>query len=1129
MSTKTKEFTLAVQIAGSINKSFKNSLNTASTSLNGFQKKVNNLNSTFTNLDKGYSNIMNAGKKAFSVVTSAAVVATAAVTGVTAAAVVVGKEFETAFAGVKKTVDATEEEYAKLKKDIIDMSLAIPSSAVEIAGVMEIAGQLGIANANLTEFTQTMINLGVSTNLSATDAATALAKFANITQMDPSNYERLGSTIVELGNNFATTESEIVEMATRLAAAGELTGLTESQILALATAMSSVGIASESGGSTMSKLLKKMQIAVETNSESLGEWANVANMSVEQFKTAFKDDAIVALSAFIDGLNDTERLGKSAIVVLDEMDLSEVRLSNTILSLANSSGSMSSAIEMANNAWEENIALQEEANKRYETTDSKIQIMKNSFVKLGIAAYDELQEPLNNVIGNITEGVQGFTEYASGPNGISKWIENLSTKWPTVLRKVKGAIKEFLNFFSPVIDAAKWLWDHPDCIAAAFVAIGTALAAYKIASTLTHIVTSLKTLAANKVALGIVGVATAIGLVAGAVYYLNKQHEKMIKAKIDKAFGDIALSLEDIEEVANHLINNDGVLTKLHEAIGAFEELDTIQDSINNAMSVINKTHWKVSIGMELSEDETISYKEAIASYVSECQNYVSQQQYSLTLAVSLAYDKEDAMGMSIIDSINQFYTDNLTELQSIGTKLNEAITDAFTDGLLDIDEAKEIQELLQQTADIQSALSKSNFNAALTSLSLDYGLASGIALDADSFANLQAEVNEQLAAFKTENNTARDKLIQNAALRLDQGYLTQEQYDAEVASIAEKYNALYAEKVAAAQEFMLNTISDTGLIEDAYKEAYNTVEDILKQASPNLFSEHVKEMTAEGINSELSYAYNQWSVESSAQGILDEAAEAVDKLLEQVKPLYDDLVEQQEYYESIGKQVPEYITKGITDYEKLEELKTATDLPLQMVYDVITQSEYGTYIEDTLQEAGKSIDRRYALGIKEGTPIVTDAVDEMYNTVLEHIKGKKSFKLPNANEFSIYGSSTVIDPLGNNKLPDIPGHADGGIFTVPHIAAFAEKGPESAIPLDGSANAIRLWERTGQLLGMESRLDDVSLEGNSRVSIEYKPNLIFNGQAPSQSELESAMRTSQDEFEAMMNRYLKEHRRVAF
>ena len=233
------------------------------------------------------------------------------------------------------------------------MAKEIPASTTEIAGVAEAAGQLGIKTEDIMNFTRVMIDLGNSTKLSSDEAATALAKFANVTNMSADNYSNLGSTIVALGNNFSTTEADIVSMATRLAATGELTGLTQAQIMALATAMSSVGIEAEAGGTAMSKLLKNIQVAVETGSDSLNDFADVAGMTADDFKKAFQEDAVKALSAFISGLNDTERNGKSAIGILNDMDIKEVRLSNTILSLANSSDLMNDAVELANKSWKE--------------------------------------------------------------------------------------------------------------------------------------------------------------------------------------------------------------------------------------------------------------------------------------------------------------------------------------------------------------------------------------------------------------------------------------------------------------------------------------------------------------------------------------------------------------------------------------------------------------------------------------------------------------------------------------------------------------------------------------------------------------------------------------------------------
>ena len=172
---------------------------------------------------------------------------TAPVAGLATAAIKSSIDFETAFAGVRKTVDGTEEEFQKLRQGILDMSNEIPASAGEIASVAEAAGQLGIEKDNILDFTRTIIDLGESTNMTTEQAANELARFANITGMSQTEFNNFGSSLVALGNNFATTESEIMSMSMRLAGAGNQIGLSEAQVAALAATMSSVGIEAEAG------------------------------------------------------------------------------------------------------------------------------------------------------------------------------------------------------------------------------------------------------------------------------------------------------------------------------------------------------------------------------------------------------------------------------------------------------------------------------------------------------------------------------------------------------------------------------------------------------------------------------------------------------------------------------------------------------------------------------------------------------------------------------------------------------------------------------------------------------------------------------------------------------------------
>lgn len=311
----------------------------------------------------------------------------AGMTAITKAAM----DWESSFAGVKKTNDEVVDSngnvvysYEDLEMGLRNLAKQLPSTHSEIAAVAETAGQLGIATQDVISFTKTMIDMGESTNLSAEDAATAIAKIANITGLTSTEYERFGSSVVALGNNFATTESDIVALATRLASAGTLAGLTETEILALSTAMSSVGIEAEAGGTAMSQTLTAIEKAVVAGGDSFKQFADLADMSSEQFVKTWQDKPIEAVQAFIKGLGELDGKGESATLMLDEMGLSGVRQSNMLKSLALASDTLTSAVDMSNEAWSQNTALSEEANKRYETVESQLGMLKNEVIDVAI-------------------------------------------------------------------------------------------------------------------------------------------------------------------------------------------------------------------------------------------------------------------------------------------------------------------------------------------------------------------------------------------------------------------------------------------------------------------------------------------------------------------------------------------------------------------------------------------------------------------------------------------------------------------------------------------------------------------------------------------------------------------------
>lgn len=374
------------------------------------------LNKSGDNLIRNGERLKTFGNGLSSIGTTLTASVTAPIMAGTIAVTKAAIDWESAFTGVKKTVNEMVDangnvtySYAKLEGQLKNLATQLPATHAEIAQVAENAGQLGISTDHIVEFTKTMIDMGESTNLSADEASTALARLANITGMSQDKFSNLGSSIVFLGNNFATTEQEITEMALRLAGAGKQIGLSQGSIMGIAAALSSVGIEAEAGGSAFSKLMVSLQLAVEKGGESLESFASVAGMTSDKFAQLFKSKPEVALERFVKGLGESEKHGKSAIQVLDEMGISEVRLRDTLLRAANAGDLMTKAIEGGNKAFDENNALANEASKRYETTESKLKMLRNEAVNLGI----ELGGPL---VDALRDGLQ-----AAKP-----WLETLS-------------------------------------------------------------------------------------------------------------------------------------------------------------------------------------------------------------------------------------------------------------------------------------------------------------------------------------------------------------------------------------------------------------------------------------------------------------------------------------------------------------------------------------------------------------------------------------------------------------------------------------------------------------------------------------------------------------------------------
>jgi TP901 family phage tail tape measure protein len=322
-------------------------------------------------------------------------------------------KWESAFAGVRKTVDGSDEEIAALEGELRGLAKTLPATHQEIAAVAEAAGQLGIKRQDIAEFTETMIALGETTNLTADQAATSLAQFMNIMGTSASDVDRLGSALVALGNAGASTEQDIISMGLRIAGAGRQVGLSEDEVLAFASALSSVGIEAEAGGSSFSRVMIDMSSAVQGGGQKLADFAQIAGMSGDRFTKVFKEDASTAIITFIQGLGKMQASGGDVLGVLERLGFTEIRVRDALLRAASASDMFTDSLKTGSQGWAENEALAEEAAKRYQTTEAQMQTagnaIKDAMIDIGAALLPIVQGGIEG-IRNLVSWFQDLPE-----------------------------------------------------------------------------------------------------------------------------------------------------------------------------------------------------------------------------------------------------------------------------------------------------------------------------------------------------------------------------------------------------------------------------------------------------------------------------------------------------------------------------------------------------------------------------------------------------------------------------------------------------------------------------------------------------------------------------------------------
>ncbi|UQF59980.1 phage tail tape measure protein [Enterococcus faecium] len=813
----------------------------------------------------------------------------AGATAVTSAAI----SWESAFAGVKKTNDEVVDSngnvvysYSDLEKGLRDLATKLPASHQEIANVAEAAGQLGIKTENVVSFTKTMVDMGESTNMSAETAATSLARLANITKLPQDKFSNLGAAIVDLGNNFATTESEITEMALRLAGAGSQIGLSQGDILGLSAALSSVGIEAEMGGSAISKVMVNMQVAAKTGlgqmedltaktgktrrelelmssnsskdfkdlagsigmtasemtgimkaSSNLENFGKIAGMSAQDFKKAFEEDAIGAIGKFIEGLGNAESQGTSAIEMLDEMGISEVRLRDSLLRAGNASDLFKDAVKRSNKAFGDNVALTDEANKRYETTESKLKMLKNEAVDaaidLGGPFVDALRDGLNvskPLIKNLGNMAKAFSAMSDDQQrNIIKWVGLAAAAGPalkllgtgtSVIGKVTSTTGRLTK---SLVDLAAKAAEKKamDAFASSVTTAGAAAAKTAGAGGVGGLTTALgKTAGAATTAAGSSGigaVTTSLGLLGPALL------------GVVGVGGALALGYGAWKTFGEEAWNSSQRVKEWGSDVGSQVDstLDTVKEKTNETSGQFSLMvqGFDQDTGPMVKNFETIgaTIESSLTKKVEGLDNLLKNLPGTVTDSMKEIVENEKEMNQSALEKIQE-NNDRIKEIREKASKEHRDISVAEAQMISDL--SKNTAEQYVNTLDVSAEQRK----AILNSMTGDVSQASKE--QAETWLKSLGEQRNASQNHTAQMRKEQEKWLKDWGYNLDgefaQKYLaewdkindaTTDGFDSQIAAIVEKYPEL-ADKIHLATGEVIAASANTSqyLIEDNQK-----------------------------------------------------------------------------------------------------------------------------------------------------------------------------------------------------------------------------------------------------------------------------------------------------------------------
>ena len=666
-------------------------------------------------------------------------------------------DFENNFANVKKTVDGTPEQIEKIRQEIIDMTTvginghsAIPETTAELTELAAAGGQLGITTDNIVDFTEVMAQMGSATNLVGEEGAATLARFQNVMGVGQNEIRNIGSAIVDLGNHSATTESEIAAMALRMGKYGSSVRMSAADVLGYSAALSSLGIEAQMGGSAIGRTWLSIETAVASGGEGLTKFAKYSGKSAEEFKKQWNTDSSGAFNGLLKGLQSAENL----TLALDDLGINNTQDIQAMMALVNGYDLVTESVNRSNTAYKENTALQEEFDRKAETTASQLSVTKNNIVEAARSIGETMLPSIKDASTTVANFAKGLSqmddEQKRAVVNTGATVIALGALSKVGVGVIKGA-GDFVEGLGVISDKLPIIADATSAIKVSTAGLGSSFSALA----------------------PIFGAVLAPAAVVAGYKVVADHVTEAIEnnAKLGQSYKKLYSQWQDADNQVSHLENLRSEYEKLNESINSGtlnpEELESAKNRINDIMQEIKATTNDDTIKLMIDTGE---FDTALAMAVSNAKDSANEIKDALDLTSGKKAQKAVSEGYDALQKGSSYGADYKNQQEEMRGWLQQA-TDYKTQYKAIVDEmnaaykdgsSERIKAAALERQSFINGLKDSDFTKAyekFTGSTFKFGDVDEVIQEIQNVSNAYREISDNIESMDERAKNGRESL----------------------------------------------------------------------------------------------------------------------------------------------------------------------------------------------------------------------------------------------------------------------------------------------------------------------------------------------------------------------------------